>query len=119
MQRAYDQIIHDVALQRLPVRLAMDRGGLVGNDGATHVGAFDISFLACIPNIVVMAPSDEAELIHMVATSVSIDEQPSCFRFPKGNGKGIDLCAAGVSGDLKGVPLEIGKGRVLLCGSDV
>ncbi|KAL1078896.1 hypothetical protein V6Z11_D10G186500 [Gossypium hirsutum] len=85
MQRAYDQVVHDVDLQKLPVRFAMDRAGLVGADGPTHCGAFDVTFMACLPNMVVMAPSDEAELFHMVATAAAIDDRPSCFRYPRGN----------------------------------
>jgi len=86
----------------------MDRAGLVGADGATHCGAFDVTFMACLPNMVVMAPSNEAELINMVATAAVIDDRPSCFRFPRGNGLGIDLAAEGISADLKGTPLEVG-----------
>ncbi|XP_021300550.1 probable 1-deoxy-D-xylulose-5-phosphate synthase 2, chloroplastic, partial [Herrania umbratica] len=82
LQRGYDQVVHDVDLQKLPVRFAMDRAGLVGADGPTHCGAFDITYMACLPNMVVMAPSDEAELMHMVATAAAIDDRPSCFRFP-------------------------------------
>lgn len=119
MQRAFDQVVHDVALQNLPVRFALDRGGLVGADGATHVGAFDVTYMACVPNMVVMAPSNEAELCHMVATCIAIDDRPSVFRFPRGNGLGVDLKAEGVSDDLKGVALEVGKGRVLRGGRDV
>ncbi|OIV93027.1 hypothetical protein TanjilG_20689 [Lupinus angustifolius] len=89
LQRGYDQVVHDVDLQKLPVRFAMDRAGLVGADGPTHCGAFDIAYMACLPNMVVMAPSDETELMHMVATAASIDDRPSCFRFPRGNGIGI------------------------------
>lgn len=97
----------------------MDRAGLVGADGATHCGAFDVAFMACLPNMVVMAPSNEAELINMVATSAAIDDRPSCFRFPRGNGIGIDLAAEGISADLKGTPLEVGKGVVRRAGKDV
>lgn len=82
------QVVHDVDLQKLPVRFAMDRAGLVGADGPTHCGAFDVAYLACLPNMVVMAPSDEAELMHMVATAAAIDDRPSCFRYPRGNGVG-------------------------------
>ncbi|OMO53760.1 hypothetical protein CCACVL1_28379 [Corchorus capsularis] len=114
MQRAYDQVVHDVDLQKLPVRFAMDRAGLVGADGPTHCGAFDVTFMACLPNMVVMAPSDEAELFHMVATAAAIDDRPSCFRYPRGNGVGVQLPPGN-----KGVPLEIGKGRVLLGGERV
>ncbi|XP_039048835.1 probable 1-deoxy-D-xylulose-5-phosphate synthase, chloroplastic [Hibiscus syriacus] len=114
MQRAYDQVVHDVDLQKLPVRFAMDRAGLVGADGPTHCGAFDVTFMACLPNMVVMAPSDEAELFHMVATAAAIDDRPSCFRYPRGNGIGVQLPPGN-----KGVPLEIGKGRVLIEGDRV
>jgi 1-deoxy-D-xylulose-5-phosphate synthase len=97
----------------------MDRAGLVGADGATHCGAFDVTYMASLPNMVVMAPSNEAELINMVATSVAIDDRPSCFRFPRGNGIGLDLAAEGISDDLKGTPIEIGKGVIRQEGSDV
>ena len=119
LQRAYDQVVHDVALQKLPVRFAMDRAGLVGADGATHCGAFDVTYMASLPNMVVMAPSDEAELINMVATAATIDDRPSCFRFPRGNGLGVDLAAAGITDDLKGTPLEIGKGIIRRQGKDI
>eukprot|EP00212_Chloropicon_laureae_P002778 CAMPEP_0197486912 /NCGR_PEP_ID=MMETSP1311-20131121/1887_1 /TAXON_ID=464262 /ORGANISM="Genus nov. species nov., Strain RCC856" /LENGTH=753 /DNA_ID=CAMNT_0043030273 /DNA_START=205 /DNA_END=2466 /DNA_ORIENTATION=+ len=119
LQRGYDQIIHDVALQNLPVRFAMDRAGLVGADGATHCGAFDVAYLACIPNMVVMAPSNEAELCHMVATSIAIDDRPSAFRFPRGNGIGVDMQALGVASNYKGQPVEVGKGVVRREGTDV
>ncbi|KAL6959528.1 1-deoxy-D-xylulose-5-phosphate synthase [Sarracenia purpurea var. burkii] len=114
LQRGYDQVVHDVDLQKLPVRFAMDRAGLVGADGPTHCGAFDIAYMACLPNMVVMAPSDEAELMHMVATAAAIDDRPSCFRFPRGNGIGAPLPP-----NNKGTPLEIGKGRVLMEGNRV
>ncbi|KAL5852513.1 hypothetical protein ACOSQ3_007631 [Xanthoceras sorbifolium] len=114
MQRAYDQVVHDVDLQKLPVRFAMDRAGLVGADGATHCGAFDVTFMACLPNMVVMAPSDEAELFNMVATAAAIDDRPSCFRYPRGNGIGVELPAGN-----KGTPLEVGKGRILQEGERV
>ncbi|KAL8047762.1 hypothetical protein ABFX02_07G021700 [Erythranthe guttata] len=114
LQRAYDQVVHDVDLQKLPVRFAMDRAGLVGADGPTHCGAFDVTYMACLPNMVVMAPSDEAELFHMVATAAAIDDRPSCFRFPRGNGVGIELPKGN-----KGIPIEIGKGRVLIEGERV
>ncbi|XP_004296782.1 PREDICTED: probable 1-deoxy-D-xylulose-5-phosphate synthase, chloroplastic [Fragaria vesca subsp. vesca] len=114
LQRAYDQVVHDVDLQKLPVRFAMDRAGLVGADGPTHCGAFDVTFMACLPNMVVMAPSDEAELFHMVATAAAIDDRPSCFRYPRGNGIGVELPAGN-----KGTPLEIGKGRILIEGERV
>ncbi|GAB4813647.1 hypothetical protein N2152v2_000693 [Parachlorella kessleri] len=119
LQRGYDQVVHDVSLQNLPVRFAMDRGGLVGADGATHCGAFDVTYMACLPNMVVMAPSDEAELINMVATAAVIDDRPSCFRFPRGNGVGVDLTAEGITADLKGTPMEVGKARVRRSGKDV
>ncbi|KAM1611729.1 hypothetical protein ACFX1Z_000488 [Malus domestica] len=114
LQRGYDQVIHDVDLQKLPVRFAMDRAGLVGADGPTHCGAFDITYMACLPNMVVMAPSDEAELMNMVATAAAIDDRPSCFRFPRGNGIGALLPV-----NNKGTPLEVGKGRILMEGSRV
>ncbi|CAL5413225.1 unnamed protein product [Camellia sinensis] len=114
LQRAYDQVVHDVDLQKLPVRFAMDRAGLVGADGPTHCGSFDVTFMACLPNMVVMAPSDEAELFHMVATAAAIDDRPSCFRYPRGNGVGVAL----PSGN-KGIPLEVGKGRILIEGERV
>ncbi|KAK9163199.1 hypothetical protein Syun_004101 [Stephania yunnanensis] len=107
LQRGYDQVVHDVDLQKLPVRFALDRAGLVGADGPTHCGAFDLTYMACLPNMIVMAPSDEAELMHMVATAAAIDDRPSCFRFPRGNGVGVPLPL-----DNKGTPLEIGKGRI-------
>ena len=106
MQRAYDQVVHDVALQCLPVRFALDRAGFVGADGPTHNGSFDLGFMACLPNMVVMAPSDEAELMHMVATAASINDRPSCFRYPRGAATGIALPA-------KGEILDIGKGRIV------
>lgn len=96
------QVVHDVDLQRLPVRFAMDRAGLVGADGPTHCGAFDITYMACLPNMVVMAPCDEAELMHMVATAAAIDDRPSCFRYPRGNGIGVPLPP-----NNKGTPLEV------------
>ncbi|GMP25794.1 hypothetical protein CsSME_00002484 [Camellia sinensis var. sinensis] len=114
LQRGYDQVVHDVDLQKLPVRFAMDRAGLVGADGPTHCGAFDIAYMACLPNMVVMAPSDEAELMNMVATAVAIDDRPSCFRFPRGNGIGAVLPP-----NNKGIPIEIGKGRILMEGNRV
>ncbi len=92
------------------VRFAMDRAGMVGADGATHCGAFDITFMASLPHMVTMAPSNEAELINMVATATAIDDRPSCFRFPRGNGQGLDLSAHGITKDLKGTPLEVGAG---------
>lgn len=114
LQRGYDQVVHDVDLQKLPVRFAMDRAGLVGADGPTHCGAFDTTFMACLPNMVVMAPSCETELMHMVATAAAIDDRPSCFRYPRGNGIGSILPP-----NNKGIPLEIGKGRVIREGSRV
>lgn len=114
LQRGYDQVVHDVDLQKLPVRFAMDRAGLVGADGPTHCGAFDVAYMACLPNMVVMAPSDEAELMHMVATAAAIDDRPSCFRFPRGNGIGAVLPL-----NNKGIPIEVGKGRVLREGDRV
>jgi len=118
LQRAYDQVVHDVALQNLPVRFAIDRAGPVGADGATHAGNYDMAFLGCIPNMVIMAPSNEAELINMVATSIAVDDRPTAFRFPRGNGIGVDLEKEGIIG-LKGNPLEIGKGVLRKCGTDV
>ncbi|MQP65893.1 1-deoxy-D-xylulose-5-phosphate synthase [Niveispirillum sp. SYP-B3756] len=112
LQRGYDQLVHDVALQNLPVRFAIDRAGLVGADGATHAGAFDIAYLACLPNMVVMAAADEAELVHMVATCAAHDAGPIAVRYPRGEGVGIDMPE-------QGVPLEIGKGRVLQQGAKV
>jgi 1-deoxy-D-xylulose-5-phosphate synthase len=112
LQRAYDQVVHDVAIQKLPVRFAMDRAGLVGADGATHAGSFDTTYLACLPGFVVMAPSDELELKHMVATCAAIDDAPSSVRYPRGEGVGIELPA-------KGTPLEIGKGRIIREGSKI
>jgi 1-deoxy-D-xylulose-5-phosphate synthase len=106
LQRAYDQVVHDVALQSLPVRFALDRAGLVGADGATHAGAFDIAYLGCLPNMVLMAAADEVELMHMVATAAAIDDRPSAFRYPRGEGRGLALPA-------RGIPLEIGRGRVV------
>src|SRR5207248_5549537 len=112
LQRAYDQVVHDVAIQRLPVRFAMDRAGLVGADGPTHAGAFDIAYLGCLPGFVLMAAADEADLAHMVATQVAIDDRPSALRYPRGDGVGVDMPEFGV-------PLEIGKGRILREGSSV
>jgi 1-deoxy-D-xylulose-5-phosphate synthase len=106
LQRAYDQVVHDVAIQKLPVRFAIDRAGLVGADGPTHAGSFDVAYLACLPDFVVMAAADEAELVHMVATAAAIDDRPSAFRFPRGEGTGAALPA-------EGKPLPIGRGRVL------
>ena len=112
LQRGYDQVVHDVAIQRLPVRFAIDRAGLVGADGATHAGAFDVAFLANLPGIVVMAAADEAELVHMVATAAAHDDGPIAFRYPRGEGEGVEMPA-------RGVPLEIGKGRVIREGARV
>ena len=112
LQRAYDQVVHDVAIQRLPVRFAMDRAGLVGADGPTHAGAFDVAYLGCLPGFVLMAAADEAELVHMVATAAAIDDRPSALRYPRGEGIGIPMPA-------EGKPLEIGKGRVVREGTKV
>jgi 1-deoxy-D-xylulose-5-phosphate synthase len=112
LQRAYDQVVHDVAIQKLPVRFAIDRAGLVGADGPTHAGSFDIAYLGCLPGMVIMAAADEAELVHMVATSVAIDDRPSAFRYPRGEGVGVELPAVGV-------PLEIGRGRIIREGTKV
>jgi 1-deoxy-D-xylulose-5-phosphate synthase len=112
LQRAYDQVVHDVAIQRLPVRFAMDRAGLVGADGPTHAGAFDVAYLGCLPGFVLMAAADEAELVHMVSTAVAIDDRPSALRYPRGEGLGVPLPA-------EGKPLEIGKGRIMREGSKV
>lgn len=112
LQRAYDQVVHDVAIQKLPVRFAMDRAGLVGADGATHAGAFDITYLATLPGMVVMAPADEAELVHMVATAAAYDEGPSALRYPRGEGVGVALPE-------RGEVLALGKGRTLREGTTV
>ncbi|HZT26154.1 MAG TPA: 1-deoxy-D-xylulose-5-phosphate synthase [Pseudolabrys sp.] len=112
LQRAYDQVVHDVAIQRLPVRFAMDRAGLVGADGPTHAGAFDLAYLGCLPGFVLMAAADEAELVHMVATAAVIDDRPSALRYPRGEGVGVPLPE-------EGVPLEIGKGRIIREGTRV
>lgn len=112
LQRAYDQVVHDVALQNIPVRFAMDRAGLVGADGATHAGSFDIAYLACLPNMMLMAASDEAELAHMVATAASYDVGPCAFRYPRGEGFGVEIPE-------NAAPLEVGKGRVVKEGSDI
>jgi 1-deoxy-D-xylulose-5-phosphate synthase len=106
LQRAYDQVMHDVTLQKLPVRFAIDRAGLVGADGATHAGSFDVAYLGCLPNMVIMAAADEAELVHMVATAVAHDTGPIALRYPRGEGFGVEM-------PLEGVPLEIGKGRIV------
>ena len=112
LQRAYDQVVHDVAIQRLPVRFAIDRAGLVGADGPTHAGAFDLAYLGCLPGFVIMAAADEAELVHMVATQAQIDDRPSALRYPRGEGVGVAMPEFGV-------PLEIGKGRIVRQGSKV
>jgi len=112
LQRGYDQVVHDVALQNLPVRFAIDRAGLVGADGATHAGSFDVAFLGILPNMVVMAAADEAELVHMVATAAAYNDGPIAFRYPRGDGVGVDM-------PNEGVPLEIGKGRILRQGDKV
>jgi 1-deoxy-D-xylulose-5-phosphate synthase len=112
LQRGYDQVVHDVAIQRLPVRFAIDRAGLVGADGATHAGAFDVAYLANLPGMVVMAAADEAELVHMVATAAALDDGPSAFRFPRGDGTGVEMPE-------RGIPLEIGRGRLIREGGRV
>jgi 1-deoxy-D-xylulose-5-phosphate synthase len=112
LQRGYDQVVHDVAIQNLPVRFAIDRAGLVGADGATHAGSFDVAYLGCLPNFVVMAAADELELMYMVATAAQIDDRPSAFRYPRGEGVGIEL-------PVRGTPLEIGKGRILREGTKI
>jgi len=112
LQRGYDQIVHDVALQNLPVRFAVDRAGLVGADGPTHAGAFDIGYLAALPNMVVMAASDEVELMHMVATAAAYDDGPIAFRYPRGEGEGMEMPE-------RGEVLEIGKGRIVQEGGDI
>jgi 1-deoxy-D-xylulose-5-phosphate synthase len=112
LQRAYDQVVHDVAIQQLPVRFAMDRAGLVGADGPTHAGAFDVAYLGCLPGFVIMAAADEADLVHMVATAAAIDDRPSALRYPRGEGMGVPMPA-------EGRPLEIGKGRIVREGTKV
>jgi len=112
LQRGYDQLVHDAVLQKLPVRFAIDRAGLVGADGATHAGSFDLAFLGCLPDIVLMSPADEAELMHMVATAAAIDDRASAFRYPRGEGVGIELPE-------RGHVLPIGKGRVIREGNRV
>ncbi len=112
LQRAYDQVVHDVALQHLPVRFAIDRAGYVGADGPTHAGAFDVAYLATLPDVVVMAAADEAELVHMVATAAGIDDRPSFFRYPRGEGAGVDLPEIGLA-------LPIGKGRIVRDGGKI
>jgi 1-deoxy-D-xylulose-5-phosphate synthase len=112
LQRAYDQVVHDIAIQNLPVRFALDRAGLVGADGPTHAGAFDVAYLGCLPNFVLMAAGDEAELVHMVATAAAIDDRPSAVRYPRGEGLGVPMPD-------EGKPLEIGKGRIVQEGHKV
>ena len=112
LQRAYDQVVHDVAIQKLPVRFAIDRAGLVGNDGQTHAGSFDITYLGCLPGFIIMAAGDEADLVHMVSTCVAIDDGPSAVRYPRGEGVGVELPTAGV-------PLEIGRGRIVREGTKI
>ncbi|MHA3915982.1 1-deoxy-D-xylulose-5-phosphate synthase [Halovulum sp. GXIMD14793] len=112
LQRGYDQVVHDVAIQKLPVRFAIDRAGLVGADGPTHAGSFDIGFLSNLPGFVVMAAADEAELVHMVATAAALDDRPSAFRFPRGEGVGVEMPE-------RGTPIEIGKGRIMAQGDRV
>ena len=112
LQRAYDQVVHDVCIQNLPVRFGIDRAGLVGADGATHAGSFDVAYLGCLPNMILMAPSDELELMHMVATSAQIDDGPSAIRYPRGEGTGLALPD-------RGTPLPLGRGRILREGSSV
>ena len=112
LQRGYDQVVHDVAIQRLPVRFAIDRAGLVGADGATHAGSFDVAYLATLPGFTVMAAADEAELVHMVATAVAHDDGPIAFRYPRGEGEGVEMPE-------RGMRLEIGKGRMIREGSRV
>ena len=112
LQRAYDQVVHDVAIQRLPVRFAMDRAGLVGADGPTHAGAFDIAYLGCLPNFILMAAADKSELVNMVSTAVAIDDRPSALRYPRGEGRGVPMPE-------EGKPLEIGKGRIVREGTKV
>ncbi|HXX08386.1 MAG TPA: 1-deoxy-D-xylulose-5-phosphate synthase [Pseudolabrys sp.] len=112
LQRAYDQVVHDIAIQKLPVRFAIDRAGLVGADGPTHAGAYDVAYLGCLPHFVLMAAADEAELVHMVATVVAIDDRPSALRYPRGEGLGVPMPA-------EGKPLEIGKGRIVQEGHKV
>ncbi len=112
LQRAYDQVVHDVAIQKLPVRFAIDRAGLVGADGQTHAGSYDVAYLGCLPDFVVMAAADEAELMHMVSTAAAIDDRPSALRYPRGEGVGVELPA-------KGSALEIGRGRIVREGTAV
>lgn len=112
LQRAYDQVVHDVAIQQLPVRFILDRAGLVGADGPTHAGSFDLAYLGCLPQFVIMAAADEAELVHMVATAATIDDRPSALRYPRGDGVGVEM-------PTEGAPLEIGRGRIVTEGTTV
>jgi 1-deoxy-D-xylulose-5-phosphate synthase len=112
LQRGYDQVVHDVAIQHLPVRFALDRAGLVGQDGPTHAGSFDNAYLGCLPGFVIMAAADEADLVHMVATQVALNGGPSALRYPRGEGRGVDMPEVGI-------PLEIGKGRIMREGSKI
>jgi len=112
LQRAYDQIVHDVAIQKLPVRFAIDRAGQVGEDGPTHTGSFDIAYLTCLPNFIVMGAGNEEELVRMIKTSLLIDDRPSSFRFPRGSALGLDI-----SGEMD--PLEIGKGKIIKEGNNI
>ena len=112
LQRGYDQVVHDVAIQHLPVRFGLDRAGLVGQDGPTHAGSFDIAYLGCLPGFVIMAAADEADLVHMVATQVALNDGPSALRYPRGEGRGVEMPELGV-------PLEIGKGRIMREGSKI
>ena len=110
LQRGYDQLVHDVAIQNLPVRFAIDRSGVVGNDGATHAGVYDIAYLSCLPNLVIMCPADESELVHMVATAAAYDSGPSAVRYPRGEGVGVEMPE-------RGDVLPIGRGRVVRAGT--
>ncbi len=112
LQRGYDQVVHDVAIQSLPVRFMIDRAGLVGADGPTHAGSFDLAYLGCLPGFVIMAAADESNSVHMVATAASINDGPSAVRYPRGDGIGLELPA-------EGIPLEIGKGRIVREGSTI
>ncbi|HJY49599.1 MAG TPA: 1-deoxy-D-xylulose-5-phosphate synthase [Stellaceae bacterium] len=112
LQRAFDQVVHDVAIQKLPVRFAIDRAGLVGNDGQTHAGSFDVTYLGCLPGFIIMAAGDEADLFHMVATCAAIDDAPSAVRYPRGDGIGVPLPE-------RGLPLEIGRGRIMREGTKI
>ncbi|WP_309606729.1 1-deoxy-D-xylulose-5-phosphate synthase [Phenylobacterium sp.] len=112
LQRGYDQVVHDVAIQRLPVRFAMDRAGLVGADGPTHAGSFDVGFMGALPGMILMGPADEAELAHAIATAVEIDDRPSAFRYPRGEGTGVEIPALAQ-------PYEIGRGRIVREGTAV